>query len=394
MWRIILIYLSIYCCALVPIRAQSCPGSQVAGKDYILFLNNDTLTGDLLSIDSDSILFASQTLGELNIPWRVIKSIESKSGSAILPGGAESRGRIIEFRRAFIEKSNETVTLKADDQKPRLILGALKFRVHCIENSEMATASPKTAAPQKAPVWVLNLKTPAFLAFGTASQETFGGTASLDVFSGTAGTSYLYHSRLVASGTHNRTWQVGSPFVTTDTFNAFFQQSRSFGTTRGGIYGKAETFLNTSLGLAAQDSFGLGYYSPVKNYGPVQFNWLADTRYFRERLYATPGSLDLVGSRLEGQLIYRKTDPSDKSKTKYSVILKTWLNPMWNDERALQAFATLSLSVPIRRSLCISFNPIEDDYLRNAPLGNRKNYATSSVSLSIEHGSDPKQRCY
>jgi len=68
--------------------------------------------------------------------------------------------------------------------------------------------------------------------------------------------------------------------------------------------------------------------------------------------------------------------------------------PMWNNEKALQGFTTLQLSVPLGHSVCLSFSPIEDDYLRNAPTGKRRNYFSSSVGLKIERGSNPNEKCY
>lgn len=373
--------------------SQPCPDSGSAvGEDHLTFSNNDTLTGEILSIDNHSIAFVSRTLGKLNVPWTAIRSIEIRdrvvfSESAGLPENP------IKFKTVRIERVQDAVALRLDDQNPRLLSGVLRFGdLDCLE-IPVAIAQPPQQG-QAGTSWVLNIKAPASLAFGTASQETFGGIASLNIYSGRVGQVPRYHSELAATGSHNRSWQIGSPFVVTDTMDAFFKQSRSFGAAHGGIYGIAETFLNTSLGLAAQDSFGAGYYSPSRNLGPLQFNWQADLRYFRERLYASSESFDLAGSRFEGQLIYRKQDPQDKSKTKYLVILKSWINPMWNNEQALQAYGSLTLSLPLGRSVCIGFTPIEDDYLRNSPPGSRKNYATSSINLAIEHGSNPKQRCY
>ncbi len=87
-------------------------------------------------------------------------------------------------------------------------------------------------------------------------------------------------------------------------------------------------------------------------------------------------------------------DPVEAGKVKYLVIAKAWVNPMWNNEQALQGYGTLQLGVPFGHFVCLSFSPVEDNYVRNAPGGHRKNYFSSSVGLKIERGSDPKQNCY
>lgn len=356
-----------------------------------MFQNGDVLTGQVLAISNDSITFRHQVLGNFVAAWSAVAQVESTNRSLAASLDNRLSGAGTAFKTAMFTRPKDVVTIKLDYEQPRLALAALTFTdPPCPETAQASLTSSSDAPPASGAVrnWVLAVNSPASLAYGTASQMTLGGLATVDVYEGE-----LNHSKLAAGGSYNRSWQIGSPSITTDTLDAFFQQGRSFGSNRGGVYAKAETYLNTSLGLAREDSFGGGYYSRNFTGGPFQFKWLADLRYFREQLYATD-ALNLVGSRFEGQLIYRKKDPTDNTKTKYDVILKAWVNPMWNHESAFQGFASAQISFPLGQSVCLAFSPIEDDYLGNPPAGNRRNYATSSISLKIQHGSNPNQRCY
>lgn len=372
--------------------AQTCrDGEGNDPKDRILFRNGDVLTGRVGSVTREAVGFHNSAIGELLVQWNVIAIVEVNDRIAVTLSSEGSEGIVTAFQKAEISQAEQGVILKLDTHESVTLFKEASFHdTSCLQNTRRQE-SPNTekALAKTGPRWVFNINAPLSVAFGSTSQETLGGLWTLDFYEGKSN-----HSKVAAGGAHNRTWQTGQPSVTTDTFDGFFQESHSFGARAGGVYGKVEMFLNSSLGMAREASLGAGYFSSPRRLGPVQFNWLADLRYFNERLYGSGGNLGLVGSRFEGQFTYRKMDSVDTSKVKYLLISKTWINPMWNNENALRMFTTLQLSVPFKRTLCLSFAPIENDYMRNAPVGKKPNYFTSSVTLKVEHGSDPNQRCY
>jgi len=360
--------------------------------DRITFENGDILTGRVLTIRSDSVSFCNLALGQISISPKSIKRIETtnRTGDRIVMDALQEPAS--GFPEAIVPGSEHGVGLELENQQFRTSLAALSFRDMLdfpIEQAAATTPKPPTRVSDPNLRWFFNINAPASIAFGTTSQETYGGQMDLELYEGK-----LNHSKMWAGGTYNRSWQVGSASISTDTFDGYLQQSRSLGANRGGFYGRAEWFLNTALGMALQQSFGAGYYSPDKKAGPFEFKWLVDLRYFNERLYNTAGELNLLGSRFEGQLTYRKKDAADPNKTKYSLISRSWVNPMWNKESALQAFTTFQISIPFGRSFCLNFSPIEDDYLRNAPIGKKRSYLTSSATLQVQRTYDSKQGCY
>jgi hypothetical protein len=347
------------------------------------------LTGQVFAINNDSISFHNSALGELIIPWTTVAQVESHN-HVITPSAENGPQRpAFAFKNAVFTHPKDVVTEQLDNGQPHIEFAALTF-THPMCKEIVPAPSNSTAPPATGFIsnWTFSINAPASFAFGTASQITLGGFGDLDLNEGK-----LNESDLSVTGNHNRSWQIGSSSVVTDTMNAYFNQRHSLGTNRGGIYARAETYLNTSLGIAREDSFGGGYSSPSYSKGPFDFKWLADLRYFRQRLYATE-PLNLIGSRFKIQMDYRKKDPDDKTKIKYDVNFQAWINPMWNNESALRGFALMRIGFPIKKSVCFSFNPIEDDYLRSPPPGNRRNYATSSVTLVIKHSSSPSQGCY
>jgi len=382
---------------LPPCMAQTCTdSSSLAATDRITFENGDTLTGRVLAISLDSVTFCNSALGQVSVSPKAILRIESSSDRGTVMAMDSSRQPPTAFLDALVPWSEQGLGLDFEDQQLQTSRAVPSLRDILGSGKEQAAMSATPNPPAKVSDrdlrWFFNINAPASIAFGTTSQETYGGQMDVELYEGK-----LDHSKLWAGGSYNRSWQVGSTSIFTNTFDAYFQQSRSLGANRGGFYGRSEWFFNTALGIALQQSFGAGYYSRVKEAGPFEIKWLADLRYSSERLYDTARNLknlNLVGSRFEGQLTYRKKDAIDPRKTKYSLISRSWINPMWNNQDALQAFTTFQISVPFGRSFCFNFNPIEDDYMRNAPMGKKRNYLTSYVTLQVKRTYDSKQGCY
>jgi hypothetical protein len=368
--------------------AQTCmSASATAMNAKITFRNGDVLTGQLFAVGSESLQFCNLALGQVSIPRQLIAEVTNiaaapssydllRQGPSVQDGAP---ARAEEKEMDYVSVSGPPAALS--------VKRANRSQTPQEPASAAQEADKKTATP--ALRWFFNVNAPPSVAFGTTSQQTYGGILDFQLYKGK-----LNRSELWTSGTYNRTWQVKTPSIYTDTFDGFFQQRRTLASGRGSFYGRAEWFFNTSLGMALQESFGPGYLSPEKSWRNFQFHWLADIRYSRERLYKSASDLNFVGSRLETQLTYRHKDPDDPTKTKYEVIARSWINPMWNDEHALQAFANLQVSVPFGRSICLNFSPIEEDFMRNAPIGNKQSYLTSSVSLKIQRSYDPKTGCY
>jgi hypothetical protein len=378
----------------------ACCLTHSAAADTVVFQNGDRLTGAVLEINSISIAFSNSAIGKLQIPWSAVAEIRSANRwAAEVPKSSPNPGNFQQFHTAVVTLVNGALSVKLNEEPPQPFAVTSKL-VFAHQSATppgpgppaVPTAAPKRPASAHGPPtshWLFNINAPFLVTAGTENQLTWGGLFTFDLTEGN-----LNHTKLNAAGTHNRNWEVGSPFVTTDTFDAYLQQGRSFGGIRGGAFAKAEMFFNTSLGVALEKSYGAGLYSRTITKGPVSLNGSFDTRYFNERLYGGEKSLDLVGSRFEGQSVYRRMDPEKAGQVKFLVIAKAWINPMWNNERALQGYGFLQLSVPFGQSVCLSLSPVENDYVRNAPAGKRKNYFSSSVSLKIEHGANPKERCY
>jgi hypothetical protein len=194
----------------------------------------------------------------------------------------------------------------------------------------------------------------------------------------------LNESDFDITGQHTKSAKINKPSITTDTLDGRFIQKHAFADpSEAGIYGIADMFFNTSLGLALQKNFGVDLFS--RTFGNVKgfsFRAQADVRYVNERFYSSSPSLNLAGMRMDLQAHYAKGRFSIGGELELEPV------PMFNDGNGFQAFGKVGPSYKLNPWVCLGLNE-EEHYLGNAPNGFRENYLASTLNLSIAHDSSP-----
>ena len=155
-----------------------------------------------------------------------------------------------------------------------------------------ASASPPVtlAGGKVSPItsWSIGMNAPEQMINGTQSSQSFGGLLAYSLTS----TTFISRLDFSATGLHTRTWKAASPSIEVDSSDAFLKATHSIGPIWN-LYGITEDFFNTSLGLALQQSYGLGGSYRLKKPliggpgGSLTYSGAVEARYFGERLYNT-----------------------------------------------------------------------------------------------------------
>jgi hypothetical protein len=345
------------------VHAANGPAPATA-SDQVLFLNGDRLTGTMIEVTSDSVRFKTAAMGEVTIKWDTVNKITSSNRwVTIYSQKTPDRNSYSKFSSAELRKQKDAPVMILDSGPPVFLLAtsSAEFGDNPPTPHELTTCLgpyPETPFTSQTTAWILDLNGSPSMINGTQSQQQLGGAMTVDVCENTK----RNHSVFDVTGSHVRSWSAGKPSIVTDTFEASFTQQYFLRGPDGPlVFGIADTFFNTSLGMALQKSFGAGYNSRKFKSGPFKYSWGADVRYFNERLYATSSTLNLAGVRLQGDANYKNKNG------RFSIDAKAWINPMFNDEHALQGFASLSPSFKLKPWVCIGLKE-EDDYLGNAPV--------------------------
>jgi hypothetical protein len=390
--------------ATLTILALSLPGTSWADAvATVVFTNGDRLTGTLKDLSGTQLQFrpALHTLGDvLNMGWEkdAIGELDLGPG-CVNQEGANVKTAEVCFQSAIIRPaSDNTVTMTTEDGQMFSSITSLTIAAAKTNPAANGAVVPKkeTASKKKnassnpshdlISMWSLGLNAPESAINATQSSQNLGGLLVSNLYFDDPN-----HLIFSAAGTHQHNYSTGKS-IKTDLFDSFVQFGHTFGSKPSAkftFYQVGEWFFNTSLGLAAQRSAGAGVFSPTLR--PLSENFSlkfgADLRYFNERIYGTSSVLDLAGSRIQAKAIYKSAD------RKYFISAVTWINPMWNNESAWQAYGNLTLSLPFGKHVCLDFTPASDEYLENAPHGDRKNYLSSTATLKIIAGPNPSQTC-
>jgi hypothetical protein len=352
--------------ACVPCRAQSAAElRRNADSDQIVLLNGDRVSGRIEELTNDSIRMLTQAMGEVTVSLAMIKEARTIGGKQIT--------KVASF--AYVADSSAipnkapTETSSIGDQP-----GAASNALAC--NTQVLDSHLKL----RPSIWTLGITTTPgeSVILGTQSQYAFGGFMTTYVCEKTQ----LNESNFDITGQHTKSAKINKPSITTDTMDGRFIQKHAFVDPSGaGIYGLADMFFNTSLGLALQKSFGVGLFS--RTFGNVKgfsFRAQSDVRYVNERLYSSSPSLNLAGMRIDLQARY--------NKGRFSIGGELEPVPMFNNGHAFQAFGKVGPNYKLNPWVCLGLNE-EEHYLGNAPTGFRKNYLASTLSVTIQHDSSP-----
>jgi hypothetical protein len=363
----------------------------------VVFANGDRLSGTLEELNGTELRIRPQAVHSLGTAitfnWEQDSMAELRAGAGCLyPKGSAS----VCFQNAVVRRAADK-TLSVTREDGQILSGVIELSPTAIVSETTNKETPgaavalTAAAPQNPQsglisMWSVGLNAPESAVNATQSSQNLGGSLFSNLYFGDPN-----HLIISAAGTHQHNYSAGKS-IKTDIFDSYVQFGHTFGSkpsTNYTLYEIGQWFFNTSLGVAALRSGGAGVVFPTwrsesKNFS---FKVSADLRYFNERLYKVPASLDLVGSRFRSQAIY---SPSDR---KWSITAVAWINPMWNNEGAWLGSANLTVSVPFGKHVCLDFTPADDTYVENAPKGNRKNYLSSTATLKIIAGPNPGQVC-
>jgi hypothetical protein len=384
-------------CWIVLTGAHAEPTSDSSAT--VVFRNGDKLSGKLLRVDARMLELENAALGQLHIHWSDISEVQTQNGSWKRAGQREDDDSVVHFRNAVMRQVDSAVAVSADSARLFVPEGeSLVF-----EKQEHPAAGLPQLANTKAPKeshpdtsFAVSLNAPESVAVGTQSQYVFGGGFRVLVNEPDLCAMPSWFSSLLATGNHTKTFEVGSASVVTDTYDGTLSLVNRLGPdTQFAGYVVADWFGNSSLGVGLQQSYGAGINRVLYTNGCQEKKAVlpkghllsvsgdASLRYIHQSLYSPGGSEDLAGLRLAEDLtyvMYAKKKAGD-TKELLSISQTLWVTPMLNNGKAVQAGASLGISVPVTKSLSVGLTE-EDDFFNNAPKAKRKNYLQNSLTVT------------
>lgn len=357
--------------ATAPKKAARSPNPP---KDTLIFANGDTLTGTFDREVSGKVYFHSDELGDVSVPWKNIRSLQTRSRFAVLrntPG--------VHIRH-----------FKADAVQGELSATGSTITVH----PETATAHPETAIaaepiPVKNAQFILDEKTfqrqfqaePNFfegwngsatagatLIRGTENQYTY--TSAVTLMRTVPTVSWLAtRNRMQAdfSSSYGRIVQpayfdAGTLIPATYTKSAIFHadaERDEYVSPRVYALAQAAFDHNFSQGLDLQQTYGAGFGITVIKRASQQLDLKAALQYEKQAFITTASGTDqdLVGSTLSGTYVLHLPAKVDLNQ-------QVQYLPAFNVVRAYSANETDTLTIPFYKQISFTIGTI-DSYLND-----------------------------
>jgi Protein of unknown function, DUF481 len=363
--------------------AQTAPAAAPGNPpDLVVFTNGEQLTGELEKATGAGITFKSAMAGEINVPWKNIKTLHSSKSFAILTAKQKltrkdaladvPQGEIsaADAKITVTNPAGATKTIPVADANLLLDSGAFTRAVNHPPGLLQGWAGAATGGVS--------------LVRATQDSTTFNG--AINLVRATPGVDWLpARDRTIISysQSYGTTSQVGTVTVKTNIFHANAERDEYF-TPRVYAFGSATFDHNFSQNLDLQEAYGGGIGITLIKGAKQQLDFKGDAQYTRENFFTTPESpapsqnVSLFGSTFSETYLRHLVK---------GLVLNEFgsVTPAYNITSDYSAHVNANFVFPVYKGIGFNFGAV-DDYLNNAPVGSKKNSAqfTTGITYTIK----------
>jgi hypothetical protein len=344
------------------IQAQAPASTPKPEPDVLIFNNGEKLIGHLVRAHGASVVFKSDTLGEVTVDWSKVKELHAAEKFAVI-------GKNVVLGRHPDPSTIPQGTISESDQKLEL--------------------QPATGAPQTMPVgdvghvvdeptlqralhhgsfiegWKGSLTGGATIVQATQDNRTFTGAVNL--VRGIPSENWLDpRNRTIFdfSAAYGLLQQPNTPEVKTNIIHFDAERDEYFSSRLYG-FGQATFDHNFSQGLSLEQTYSGGIGWTALKRANEELDFKGSATYIRQQFEGSTESKDLIGS-IFGETYNRKF------KRGLIFLQGVSVTPAWNDTNAYTATGFASLTMPVYKRLNFTTGAI-DNFLNDPPPGFKKN---------------------
>ncbi len=331
--------------------------------DSILFTNGEKVIGKFIRAVNGNVVFHSETIGDITVPWAKIKELKAAGTYAVVGKGNDlTKAQADQVPKGTLAMADQKIELTAKAGEKKTI--PVAETGHIVDESTFGNAVRK---PSFLELWNGTATGGASLVQATQASRTFNGGISL--VRSLPGESFLERqSRTIVniSGAFGNTRQPGSPSVKTEIYHADFEQDKYF-SARFFAFGQAAFDHNYSQGLDLQQTYGGGIGWTVTKSAIAELNVKASAGFKEQQFLGNGQSQNLFGS-IFNQTYARKLGKSHGILFQQQITL----SPAWNNLSAYSLTASAGVTAPLYKRLSFSFGST-DGFVNNPPTGFKKN---------------------
>jgi hypothetical protein len=343
------------------------------GSDVLILTNGEKLVGHFEHATDTSLVFKSDTAGEVTVKWSAVQELQSSANFAVIPKGVTLRHKEDKAGIATgpIRANSRSVEIQAQQPKstPTADLG------NVVDQASFDRAFERVSLLQG---W----KGGATLgiALTEATQKSTSIATAINLTRTSPDVNWLATRSRTIFGfnqAYGKVSQPGSPDVKTSLYHAELEQDEFLNPR---LYAFLEGAIdhNFSQGLKLQQVYGGGIGFVVFKEANQELDVKASLDYINQR-FDKPGlNKSLIGS-VFGE---------NYSRTFAHGILLTEagaLTQPWNDTSAYSAVGNVALTLPVYHRLGLTLAAL-DNFLNNPPPGFKKNsfQFTAGITYSFQ----------
>lgn len=371
----------IFCAGGPAYQGWAQAASTTPGPDVLTLANGDHLAGKLLSEANGTVTFHSDGVGDLNLTWDKIKSIQTAGKFAVIQQGQRVSRKTAnsEVLRGVVvaEEGKVRVDTGAEGASKDIAQPAAQYLID--EDTYTKTVN---GHPGWGHGWTGGLSAGVADVEATQNSRTFTGAANF--VRAIPGVSWLDpRNRTMANfaAAYGSLSQPGSATTKTNIFHAdaehdWFLSPR--------LYALVDTSFdhNYSQGLSLQQIYGGGLGFVVFKTPKEELDLKGDIHYERQNFGFTPGVVppvktpnkDLIGANIGDTYI---------ATLAHAIVFSQGLvvTPAFNTPSAYSALATAGLTFPVYKRLGFNLSAL-DDFLNDPAFGSKKNSFQFSAGIT------------
>ena len=370
--------------------AQTTPAAPAKVPDTIVFVNGETLTGELEKANGGGITFKSDMAGEINVGWDKIKTLTSTKSFAIL-----TKNQKLTRKDAVALVPQGAISY--EDKKITVAAAAAQKTVPVADANQLVDSGAFDKAVNHPPGFFSGFGGTATggvtLVRATQNNTTFNGAVNLVRATPTVDWLPARDRTIIGyTQSYGTVSQPGTATVETNIFHANGERDEYF-SPRLYAFGSVTFDHNFSSNLGLQQAYGGGVGMTLIKSAKQQVDFKGDVHYEKETFFdnfnsltATTQNQNLFGSTFTETWV-RHLNKKGLLFNEFGSVSPSWhqSNSSPTQPNAFSAHVNGSLIFPVYKGFAFNIGAV-DDFINNAPAGSKQNSQqyTTGITYTIK----------
>lgn len=343
--------------------------------DVLIFTNGEKLIGHLVRSDGDSVVFHSDSVGEVTVPWAKIQDVQSKQNFAVIEKQMKLRKgeATSKIPQGTLSLEGENLIVKTPEGQQRTL--PVTETNHVIDQATFERSVLHNAGIFQN--WRGTITAGLSIVQATQTNRTYTGAVNimradpLEIW-----LDRRQRTMVNLNTSYGTLTQPNTPRLRTEILHADAEHDVYF-TTRLFGFGQMAFDHNFSQGLDLAQSYSSGIGWTVIKRDTSELNLKVSAGYLKQQFADPTQNQNLIGSIFSENFMHKFP--------RMTLVQRLTVTPAWNNLNAYSGTGDITLNIPVYRKLMFTFG-VMNTFINNPSPGFRKNsfQATTGITYSLQ----------